>query len=253
MDDVAWGVLTFGLTLLGGIWTWFAYQRRGLAAGLRGAGLTLLPLAAYFTKTLKMFGRIVDAVGDWATDLVFSPRVWVGVVLAGVAGVLYVAGRALERAQRPTPEPSRSRSRASRRGRWRPPPARTPTWPTSKRSCAAAESPDVARLRRPQPPVVAAPRRRGCPRPRAPSSPVMVVDLDAFDANAEDLRRRAGGTPIRLASKSVRVPALIRRGLGSRRLPGRARPTPWPRRSGSRRTRSATTSSSPTRPWTGPR
>lgn len=48
---------------------------------------------------------------------------------------------------------------------------------------------------------------------QAPSSPVMVVDLDAFDANAEDLRRRASGTPIRLASKSVRVPALIRRGL----------------------------------------
>ena len=47
----------------------------------------------------------------------------------------------------------------------------------------------------------------------APSGPIMVVDLDAFDANADDLRRRAAGTPIRLASKSVRVPALIRRGL----------------------------------------
>lgn len=97
MDDVAWGVLTLGLTLVGGIWTWFAYQRRGISAGLRGAGLTLLPLAAYLTKTLKMFGRIADAVGDWATDLVFSPRVWVGVVLAGVAGILYVTGRALDR------------------------------------------------------------------------------------------------------------------------------------------------------------
>lgn len=46
-----------------------------------------------------------------------------------------------------------------------------------------------------------------------PSSPLMVVDLDAFDANADDLRRRAAGTRIRLASKSVRVPALISRGL----------------------------------------
>ncbi len=96
MDDVAWGALTLGLTLLGGIWTWFAYKRRGLGAGLRGAGLTLLPLAAYLTRTLKMFGRIGDAVADWAADLVFSPRVWIGVVVAGVAGVLYVAGRALE-------------------------------------------------------------------------------------------------------------------------------------------------------------
>ncbi|KRB76494.1 alanine racemase [Nocardioides sp. Root190] len=44
-------------------------------------------------------------------------------------------------------------------------------------------------------------------------SPSFVVDLDAFDANAADLVRRAGGTPIRVASKSLRVPALIRRAL----------------------------------------
>jgi len=45
------------------------------------------------------------------------------------------------------------------------------------------------------------------------STPLMVVDLDAFDANADDLVRRAGGTPIRVASKSVRVPALLSRVL----------------------------------------
>jgi D-serine deaminase-like pyridoxal phosphate-dependent protein len=44
-------------------------------------------------------------------------------------------------------------------------------------------------------------------------TPLMVVDLDAFDANADDLVRRAGGTPIRVASKSVRVPALLERVL----------------------------------------
>ncbi len=42
----------------------------------------------------------------------------------------------------------------------------------------------------------------------------LVVDLDAFDANAEDLVRRTGGKPIRVASKSLRVPALIRRAHG---------------------------------------
>jgi D-serine deaminase-like pyridoxal phosphate-dependent protein len=46
-----------------------------------------------------------------------------------------------------------------------------------------------------------------------PASPAYVVDVDAFDANAADLVRRAAGTPIRLASKSVRVPELIRRAL----------------------------------------
>ncbi len=48
-------------------------------------------------------------------------------------------------------------------------------------------------------------------------TPLAVVDLDAFDANAADLVRRASDTPIRLATKSVRVPALIERALS---LPG---------------------------------
>lgn len=42
-----------------------------------------------------------------------------------------------------------------------------------------------------------------------PHHPLVVVDLDALEANAADLERRAGGTPLRLASKSVRVPALV--------------------------------------------
>ncbi|MCP2237570.1 D-serine deaminase, pyridoxal phosphate-dependent [Prauserella halophila] len=43
--------------------------------------------------------------------------------------------------------------------------------------------------------------------------PLAVVDLDAFDANARDLTRRAGGVPIRVASKSVRCRALLERTL----------------------------------------
>ena len=43
--------------------------------------------------------------------------------------------------------------------------------------------------------------------------PFAVVDLDAFDANAADLLRRAGATAVRLASKSVRCRALQRRAL----------------------------------------
>jgi D-serine deaminase-like pyridoxal phosphate-dependent protein len=43
--------------------------------------------------------------------------------------------------------------------------------------------------------------------------PFAVVDLDAFRANAADLARRAGGKPIRVASKSVRCRALLRAAL----------------------------------------
>ncbi|HET8717474.1 MAG TPA: alanine racemase [Nocardioidaceae bacterium] len=48
---------------------------------------------------------------------------------------------------------------------------------------------------------------------RPPAPPAYLVDLDAFEANADDLVRRAGGTPIRVATKSLRVPDLIRRAL----------------------------------------
>lgn len=45
--------------------------------------------------------------------------------------------------------------------------------------------------------------------------PFAVVDLDAFDANAADLLRRAGGVPLRMASKSVRCRALGDRALAA--------------------------------------
>ncbi len=44
-------------------------------------------------------------------------------------------------------------------------------------------------------------------------APFALVDLDALDANAADLERRAGAKPIRLASKSVRCRALQERVL----------------------------------------
>jgi len=96
MDDVAWAALTLSLSALGAFWTVHAYRRRGLGPALRGAGLTLLPLAALLTGTLRMFTRIGDAVLDWATSLVFSPAVWLGVVVSGVAVVLLGAAKLVD-------------------------------------------------------------------------------------------------------------------------------------------------------------
>ena len=109
MDDVSYGALALALTLVAGTWAWFSYQRRGLGAGLKGAGIAVLPIAAYLTKTLEMFARIGDAIGDWAVRLVFSPVVWVGIVLAGIGVVLYAVGRVVD--QRGGSAPSRSAGR----------------------------------------------------------------------------------------------------------------------------------------------
>src|SRR5262245_56639253 len=81
------------------MWTWFAFRRRGLAAGLRGAAFTLLPAAAFLTGTLTMFTEIGGAVTDWATHLVLSPTVWLGVILAGVSVVLFVVSGVLRSRQ----------------------------------------------------------------------------------------------------------------------------------------------------------
>ncbi|MFE2599098.1 amino acid deaminase/aldolase [Streptomyces sp. NPDC059396] len=51
-------------------------------------------------------------------------------------------------------------------------------------------------------------------------APLAIVDLDAFDANADDLVRRAGGKPVRVASKSVRCRALLERVLGRKGFAG---------------------------------
>jgi hypothetical protein len=105
VDDAAWAALTLSLTVAGGIWTWFAFRNRGLASGLRALGFTLLPLAAYLTNTLQMFTGIATEIGDWASHLVFSPVVWLGIALAGVSVVLIgVSGRLRTRQVGSAPE-----------------------------------------------------------------------------------------------------------------------------------------------------
>jgi D-serine deaminase-like pyridoxal phosphate-dependent protein len=50
--------------------------------------------------------------------------------------------------------------------------------------------------------------------------PLAFVDLDAFDANAEHLLGQAGGLDVRVASKSLRCAALIKRALDHPRVGG---------------------------------
>ncbi len=96
MDDVTWAALAAVLTAIGAAWTWYAFRHRGAASGLRGAGLTLLPPAAWLTGTLEMFTEIGGSITDWATHIVLSPAVWAGIVLAGLS-VLLLGGSSMLR------------------------------------------------------------------------------------------------------------------------------------------------------------
>ena len=86
---MTWAALTAVLTALGAAWTWYAFRHRGVASGLRGGGLTLLPPAAFLTGTLEMFTEIGASVLDWSTGLVLNPLVWAGIVMAGLSVLLF--------------------------------------------------------------------------------------------------------------------------------------------------------------------
>ena len=55
----------------------------------------LLPLAAYLTGSIAMFWKMGVAVGDFAKGFVFSPKVWSGIAVAGLALVLFVVSGTL--------------------------------------------------------------------------------------------------------------------------------------------------------------
>jgi hypothetical protein len=110
VDDVSWGALALSLTVLGGIYTWWALRRRGVTAAVRAAGITLLPIAAWMTGLLEVFGDVADTFTNWFTRLVFSPTVWLGVIIFVVAIVLITGANVVSR--RVDPKPAKSPRKA---------------------------------------------------------------------------------------------------------------------------------------------
>jgi len=96
VSDVTWYVFGLMLTGIGLFLSYRAYKKKGLVSGVRGVGWSLLPLALALTGTLELAGDITDDIGRWATHLVFSPLVWLGISLAGVSVVLLGASRWLQ-------------------------------------------------------------------------------------------------------------------------------------------------------------
>ena len=97
IDNATWQALGLVLTLAGLGISAVMWRRRGPASGIRGAAWSLVPLAAGLTGTLKLVWEIGDSVVSWATRLVFSPVVWLGIVVAGVAAVLFVVASGMQR------------------------------------------------------------------------------------------------------------------------------------------------------------
>ncbi len=97
IDAVTWQALGLVLTVVGLVLSAVVWTRRGPTAGLRAAAWSLLPLAAGLTGTLRLLAEVAGAVTTWATRLVFSPVVWIGLAVAVVAAVLFVVSGLMRR------------------------------------------------------------------------------------------------------------------------------------------------------------
>ena len=97
IDAVTWQALGLVLTVVGLVLSAVVWTRRGPAAGLRAAAWSLLPMAAGLTGTLRLLAEVAGAVTTWATRLVFSPVVWIGLAVAVVAVVLFLVSGMMRR------------------------------------------------------------------------------------------------------------------------------------------------------------
>lgn len=84
------GPVCLAVTIVGLVLSAIAWRKKGARSGTRGIAWSLLPLAAYLTHSLALVGRLVSAVVQFGASFVFSPKAWLGVILVGIAVLLFL-------------------------------------------------------------------------------------------------------------------------------------------------------------------
>ena len=84
------GPVCLAVTVVGLVLSVVAWRRKGARSGIRGMAWSLLPLAVYLVHALALVGRLVAAVVAFAGSFLFSPKAWLGVILIGIAVVLFL-------------------------------------------------------------------------------------------------------------------------------------------------------------------
>jgi hypothetical protein len=126
--------LCAGLTLLGLLVAILAGRRGNKGRLLQGIGLALAPIALYLSGLLRLLWNGVVAVVGWASRVILSPPVWVGLSLLALCIVLWVVGGFLARR---TPR----RGKAERQGSGARPAAPAPAALGRKGAAPAARKP----------------------------------------------------------------------------------------------------------------
>ncbi|CAA9371262.1 MAG: hypothetical protein AVDCRST_MAG47-1249 [uncultured Nocardioidaceae bacterium] len=141
-DGATWQALGLILTLVGLGLSAVVWTRRGPAKGLRGVAWSLVPLAAGLTGLLRLGWEITDSVLEWAARLVFSPVVWLGLVVAATSLVLFVvSGWLLRRGGARAESPARAAQAAGPHGPALTSTGRPPAGSSAKGSTAKGTAP----------------------------------------------------------------------------------------------------------------
>ncbi|REF35057.1 cellulose synthase [Thermasporomyces composti] len=96
-DAVVWFPICAGLTLVGLVAAFLAFRRRGAASGLRLIGWAVLPMAVYLTGMVRLLWTVGAEVVRWISRFAFSPTVWIGLALFGVAAIAFPVAAAMRR------------------------------------------------------------------------------------------------------------------------------------------------------------
>jgi hypothetical protein len=88
--SIATGTTCLIVTIVGLLLSLLVWWKKGPRSGLRGVAWSLLPLAIYLTNAVGLVGRIGSAIVVFGTHFVFSPKAWLGVILAGLAIMLFL-------------------------------------------------------------------------------------------------------------------------------------------------------------------
>jgi hypothetical protein len=96
-SQIPWLLLCGGLTAVGLIGSWFTWRRRGPRAAARVLAWALLPIALYLVGILQVLWRFGVAIGDFFSGLAFSPKVYAGLIIAGISVLLFFVTGGLRR------------------------------------------------------------------------------------------------------------------------------------------------------------
>jgi hypothetical protein len=92
---VEWWPVAGALTLVGLVLTVLLWRRRGPGAGMRMLGVSLIPGAIVLVGLQGVLKELWNALWRFATNLLFSPQIWVGVGMGVVAVLCILIGNRL--------------------------------------------------------------------------------------------------------------------------------------------------------------